>query len=264
MTDPATPDGDVTFEVVDGVGVMTLSRPAARNAITVPMYRQLKAICEGIAPGGAVSALIVRGAGDKAFAAGTDIAHFRDFSTPEHALAYEREMDGILTALETCPVPTIAAIAGACTGGGAAIAACCDIRMATPSIRFGIPIAKTLGNCLSMGTLARLSSLMGPARVKDMVLSARLIEADEALAVGIVTEIAPDFDALMGRAHARAADMGRNAPLTLRATKEAMRRLRPQTAGADSDLITMCYMSADFREGQEAFLAKRPPRWQGR
>jgi enoyl-CoA hydratase len=206
-----------------------------------------------------VGALVVTGAGGRAFAAGTDISSFRDIAGPNDALAYERRINEVLDAVECCPVPTIAAIAGACTGGGAAIAAACDLRIATRDLKFGFPIARTLGNCLSIASLARLVSLIGAGRTREILFTARLIGAEEALAIGLVSEIVDDFEAVQARALDLARTVAGHAPLTLRATKEALRRLRLGTADADDrDLITLCYMSEDFREGQAAFLEKRP------
>jgi enoyl-CoA hydratase/carnithine racemase len=251
---------DLLFEVEDGIGVVTLNRPAARNALTFAMYERIAEIAA--APGEA-RALILTGSGEKAFAAGTDIAQFRDFRSGEDAIAYEAKLDRVLGALERCTVPTIAAIAGACTGGGAGIAAACDLRICAAGARFGFPIARTLGNCLSMANLARLSALIGPGRTIEMIFTARLLSAEEALAAGLVSELLPDHAALMDRASALARLVAGNAPLTLRATKEALRRLR-DSLPPDEDLIRLCYESADFREGMEAFLGKRPPVWTGR
>lgn len=249
----------------DAVAIATLNRPEARNALTFDMYERLADICRAIAPGGPVKALVITGAGTKAFAAGTDISAFREFRTREQAIDYERKMDGVLGAIEQCAVPTIAAIAGACTGGGGAIAACCDLRIATRDLRFGFPIARTLGNCLSMTNLARLAELIGPARTKEMIFTARLIEADEARSIGLVGELLADHAGLMQRALELARLVASHAPLTLRATKEGLRRLRDSGAdGRDHDLIALCYTSADFREGLDAFLAKRAPQWKGR
>jgi enoyl-CoA hydratase len=250
---------ELLFEIRDGIGFVTLNRPAARNALTFAMYERLAKISAD--PGGA-RALIITGAGDKAFAAGTDIGQFRDFRTAEDAIAYEAKLDRVLGALERCAVPTIAAISGACTGGGAGIAAACDLRIAAENARFGFPIARTLGNCLSMANVARLSALMRPARVTEMIFTARLLGASEALAVGLVSEVVPDQPMLMIRAEALARQVAGNAPLTLRATKEALRRLR-DALPPDEDLIRMCYTSDDFREGMEAFLTKRFPIWRG-
>ena len=257
---------ELLYEVADGIGRITFNRPQARNALTFPMYERLREICAGAGDDPAVKVLLITGAGEKAFAAGTDIGQFRSFSTPQDALEYESKGDRVLTAVEKCAVPTIAAIAGACTGGGAAIAGVCDIRIAAANMRYGFPIARTLGNCLSMGNYARLNALIGPALAKEIIFTSRLIEAEEARRVGLVSEVLPDAAALAVRATELATLVAGQAPLTLRATKEAFRRLKEKSLGTDDmdrDLILMCYMSADFREGMEAFLNKRPPVWTG-
>ncbi|HEX2135542.1 MAG TPA: enoyl-CoA hydratase/isomerase family protein [Microvirga sp.] len=255
---------DMLFEVRDAIATVTFNRPQARNAFTFAMYERLAEICAAVDKDRSIRAMILTGAGGKAFAAGTDISQFRAFDTPEDALGYETRMDRVLGILERCRVPTIAAIAGACTGGGAAIAGCCDLRVATSDARFGFPIARTLGNCLSMANYARFTALIGAARVKDMIFTARLVDAAEAHAIGLVNEVVPDADALMSRANEIARTVAGHAPLTLHATKEALRRLRPTIpAGEGDDLILMCYMSRDFREGMDAFLNKRSPSFAG-
>lgn len=243
---------------------VTLNRPESRNALTFGMYERLADLCSGMRPGGEVKAIVIHGAGGKAFAAGTDMSQFRAFATPQDALDYEADIDRVLTAIECCPIPTIAAINGACTGGGAAIAAACDIRITSDTLKFGFPIARTLGNCLAAGNLARLSELMGAGRVREMIFTARLIEAAEALAIGLVTEVHAGEEALMARATELAEQMAGMAPLTLQATKEALRRNRATVKVEDADLITLCYMSDDFRTGMEAFLGKTKPVWQGK
>jgi enoyl-CoA hydratase/carnithine racemase len=192
------------------------------------------------------------------------MTQFRAFETSQDALDYEASIDRVLDAVERCPLPTIAAIHGACTGGGASIAAACDIRIASSRLKYGFPIARTLGNCLAAANLARLSELIGAGRVREMIFTARLIEAGEAERIGLVSEVLEDEDALMERAAALATQVGSMAPLTLRATKEAMRRLRQANPPDDSDLIVSCYMSDDFRIGMEAFLAKEKPEWTGK
>ncbi len=253
---------ELIYDAADGIGTITFNRPQARNALTWAMYAGLVAAIAAADADPAVRAIVITGAGEKAFAAGTDIAQFRSFQTASDAIGYERRIDEVLTTLEACRKPTIAAIAGACTGGGAGIAACCDLRIAAAGARFGFPIAKTLGNCLSMANLARLSALLGPARVKEMIFTARLIETPEALALGLVGEVLPDHAALQQRARTLAHQVGANAPLTLAATKAQLRQLRGPTV-EDEALILSCYQSNDFREGMEAFLAKRPPNWTG-
>jgi len=249
---------DLLHRIENGIGHVTFNRPDSRNALTFAMYDRLAEIC---ADPGDVRALVIAGAGG-AFAAGTDMSQFRAFERPEDAWAYEHRMDQVLDTIERCPVPTIAAITGACTGGGAAIAACCDLRVTDARLKFGFPIARTLGNCLSIASLARLSALIGQGRVREMIFTARLLGAEEALALGLVMEIADDP---LARAGEIAEQIAGHAPLTLRVTKEGLRRLRADGAGADDkDLIETAYMSEDFREGMEAFLGKRKPVFKGR
>jgi enoyl-CoA hydratase/carnithine racemase len=254
---------ELIYTVEDHIGRVVFNRPQARNALTFAMYERLAEICEGIDEKSDVRALVISGAGGKAFAAGTDIGQFRSFEKPEDAIEYETKIDRILTKIETCRVPTIASIVGACTGGGAAIAACCDLRIASADARFGFPIARTLGNCLSLQSLSRLSALIGPSRVKEIIFTSRLMGAAEAHAAGLMHEVVEDGAALETRSLELARMVAGHAPLTLRATKEGLRRLQPRVEEGE-DLILMCYTSADFREGIESFLAKRPPNWQGR
>jgi enoyl-CoA hydratase/carnithine racemase len=256
--------GDLLYRVENGVGVATFNRPAARNALTFAMYDRLAEICATVPPDGSVRAIVITGAGGKAFAAGTDISLFRDFKGADDGVAYERAMSMRIGKIEACPVPTIAAIAGACTGGGGAIAACCDIRLGTEDMQFGFPIARTLGNCLSTGSLAKMVSLVGAARVTEMIFTAKLYDARTCHALGLVTEVHADHEAVLARAMALARDIAGLAPITLRVTKEALRRLRQRSGHADDeDLIRQAYGSADFREGLTAFLEKRKPAWRG-
>lgn len=244
---------------------VVFNRPAARNAMTWHMYERLVQVCEEVAADRSVRAMVLTGAGGRAFVAGTDIAQFRSFKTEKDALDYEARGNHVMGTLETLRVPTIAAIAGPCTGGGAGMAAACDLRVASPSARYGFPIARTLGNCLSMQNYARLFTLLGPARAKDILLTARLMGADEMLACGLVREVVPDEESLLPRAQELAAELATHAPLTMWASKEAMRRIKERLVpdGADSDLILACYLSRDFHEGVDAFLAKRRPEWTG-
>ena len=244
---------------------VTLNRPHARNALTFGMYERLHEVAQEVNADDGIRCVVFTGAGGKAFAAGTDISQFRAFDKEEDALEYEGRMDRVLGALERVRVPTIAAIQGACTGGGAGIAGTCDMRIATSSLRFGFPIARTLGNTLSMANFTRLTLLIGMARVKELIFTARLIEADEALAIGLVNEVVDETE-LEPRVLALAGLLASHAPITLRTTKEALRRIRESFTPPDggSDLVVQAYMSEDFREGIEAFFAKRPARWRGR
>src|SRR3954471_17199723 len=255
---------ELLYELRDGVGYVTFNRPQARNALTFAMYERLAEICNKANEDRSIKALLITGAGDKAFAAGTDISQFRTFDKEQDALDYESRIDRVMNAIEKCRVPTIAAIHGACTGGGASIAACCDLRIASRAMKYGFPVARTLGNCLSMSSYNRLVYLVGPSLVKDIVFQARLIEGDEALAKGLVSELLDDQAALMKRAEELVRVVASHAPLTLQATKEAVLRLRPPVPHDSNDLVLMCYMSDDFKEGMEAFLNKRKPAWTGR
>src|ERR1700761_2045708 len=200
MNAPVQANEDLIYSVDDGIARMTFNRPQARNALTFAMYEQMAKICESINADRSIKALIMTGAGDKAFASGTDISQFRAFKTAQDSLDYEARIDRVLSTLEKCRVPVIAAIAGACTGGGAGIAACCDIRIRPEAYRVGFPIARALASCLSMSNISRLVSLVGPARTKDMIFKARLVEAPEALALGLLNEVVPDVATLQQRA----------------------------------------------------------------
>ena len=253
------------FETDGPVATLTFNRPEARNAMTWEMYQALVEACERVDRDPALRVMVLRGAGGKAFIAGTDIAQFQNFNNREDGLKYEERLDHVLDRLERVAKPTIAQVEGVAAGGGCAIALTCDLRVATPEATFGIPIARTLGNCLSGASYSRLLDVLAPGAVKDMLFTGRLIGAAEAHDLGIVNRLipAPEIGATVG---ALAAEIAANAPLTLRATKEMIRRIlakRRLPAGDDADVVEMCYTSADFREGVTAFLAKRKPSWTG-
>jgi enoyl-CoA hydratase len=253
------------YSVNGPLATLTFNRPEARNAMTWDMYQALVEACGRADQDPAVRVLILRGAGDKAFVAGTDIAQFEGFLSDADALDYERRIDEVLDRLERVTKVTIAQVRGVAAGGGCAIALTCDLRVASPDATFGIPIARTLGNCLSATSYSRLLDLVGPAVVKDMLLTGRFVDAAEGRARGIVTRIEP-AETIERATEEFAQRIAANAPLTLRATKEMIRRItaeRRLAPGADHDLITLCYTSADFREGVAAFLAKRKPTWTG-
>jgi enoyl-CoA hydratase len=256
---------ELLYEVRGAVGLVTFNRPQARNALTFKMYDMLTEVCAGIKPGGPIRALVLTGAGGKAFAAGTDISQFRVFETPEQGLTYEADASARSAIIAACPVPLIAAISGACTGGGAGIAANCDIRLATNDLRFGFPIARTLGNMLSASTLRGLVAHFGESRVKRLLYTSELMGAEEALNCGFISELHADHAAVLARALELAEQIAGNAPLTIQVTKELLHRMRSAAPKIeDEDLVAKVYTSADFKEGLDAFLTKRKPQWQGK
>jgi enoyl-CoA hydratase/carnithine racemase len=255
-------EGAVHLRREGAVAYVTFDRPAARNAMTWTMYQALGAACECISADRQARVAVFRGAGGKAFVAGTDIAQFREFKSGDDGLRYEEVMERHLSAVEQLEIPTLAVIEGWAVGGGLAIATACDLRIATPGSRFGVPIARTLGNCLSVGNIAQIAAAFGLARTKRMLLLAEMLSADEALTAGFLSEIVlPEkLDARVAEICAR---LAANAPITMRATKEAIRRLLHAGLPAGEDLIRECYGSRDFRIGVEAFVEKREPRWTG-
>ena len=250
------------------IATVTFNRPEARNALTWTMYAALEEACEIVDRDDTIKVLILQGAGDKAFVSGTDISQFTSFKEDSDAIEYERKLERLISRLETVKKPVIAAIQGVAVGAGAALALVSDLRYCTPKSRIGFPIARTLGNCLSVAIHSRIVDVIGPARTKELMFRARLVGAQEALQLGLINEIF-EADQFGQRVRQIAEEISQNAPLTLQVTKEAIRRLQHhrRAVGADTlgeDLIVRAYMSEDFREGVTTFLAKRPPHFRGR
>jgi len=264
MSNPTPATDPVLVERSGAIVTLTFNRPEARNAMTWEMYERLYQTCEEVDADDSIRVLVLKGAGGKAFVAGTDIGQFTEFKDGADGLRYESEGDRRTFRIARVTKPVIAQIQGFAVGGGLGIASGADLRVATPDARFGAPIARTLGNCLSMRAYSRYLDLFGPSRLKEMIFTARLLNADEALAAGFVHEIvAPE--AIAARVRELAETIASHAPITLWVTKEAIRRIqesRPLPSG--EDLVATTYGSADFREGVQAFLAKRPPRWTGK
>jgi enoyl-CoA hydratase len=254
------------FETDGAIAILTFNRPEARNAMTWEMYQGLVDACERVDGDPAIRVLVLRGAGGKAFVAGTDISQFQTFRDRADGIKYEERLDHVLDRLERVTRPVIAQVQGVAAGGGCGIVLASDLCVATPESTFGVPIARTLGNCLSGATYGRLVDAIGPRRVKDLLFTGRMLPAAEAHAVGLVSRIAEpgEIDRVV---HELASSLAANAPLTIQATKEIVRRItaaRRLAPGADADVVERCYGSADFKEGVTAFLEKRKPRWRGR
>jgi enoyl-CoA hydratase/carnithine racemase len=246
----------------ESVAILSLNRPEARNALTWDMYDALVEACDRAEASHDVRVLIIRGSGG-AFAAGTDIQQFKDFSGGKAGIDYERRLDAVIDRIERVSVATIAEVDGVAAGGGCAIAMACDLRICSDRARFGVPVSRTLGNCLSMANTARMVDLIGPARTRELLLTGRLIDAKEALAAGLATVVVPAGDVQQETAKV-AAELSTRARSTIAATKAMMIRLRDHRrppAGIADDIINACYGSADFKEGVNSFLEGRKPNW---
>jgi len=260
-----TPDrvAQVRLELRNHIAYITFDQVAARNAMTVAMYESLKSICEDLAKSSSARVAILRGAGGKSFVSGSDIAQFSGFSSGEDGIRYEEGIDDYLAPLAMLPIPSIAVIDGMAVGGGLAIASCCDFRIATPDARFGVPIAKTLGNCLSAGNVAWLVAHLGINIVKRMLLLAELVTAPELLKQGYLLATYP-AEALEGEANQLAERLMRLAPITQKSSKQTLARIIKNNLPDCNDLIRECYGSDDFKNGVISFLDSQPASWTGK
>ena len=255
--------GDLLYERKGRVAWVTINRPDARNAMTFDMYDDLHDLCDEVDKDPEVRVVVVRGAGDKSFAAGTDIRQFLSFETREDALGYEARIGRVLRRLSAVTKPTIAMVQGDAVGGGLFLSLACDLRFAAEHARFGAPVARTLGNCTAPYSFTLLASTVGMVRAREILLRARLVNAAEARTIGLVEEVYPGAD-LEARVGEQAERLTEHAPLTMAAVKEATRRVRDAFALDDAeDIILSCYLSQDFTEGARAFLEKRKPNWRG-
>ena len=258
MTTSPTPPC-LNLELDGKIARVIFNNPSARNALTWPMYEELKKICDALATNPDIRVVIFRGVGDKAFVSGSDIQQFIDLKKDE---AYEVAVDQIFASLQQLPMPTIAMIEGLAVGSSLLIATACDFRVSTPDARFGIPVAKTLGNCLSPSNLSWLAAHLGVPTVKKMLLTAELIKSPELLETGFLhqTAASTEIDSVTNTLAQKLAAL---APLTQKASKLTLARLLQSNLPDCTELMRETYNSKDFKEGVNAFLEGRPPQWLG-
>lgn len=250
----------INFQSDGPIARITFNNPSARNALTWPMYEELKRVCDEIANRPEIRVAIFRGAGDKAFVSGSDIQQFIDLKEDE---AYEVAVDAIFHSLQHLPIPTIALIEGLAVGSGLLIATACDFRISTTDARFGIPVAKTLGNCLSPSNLSWIANHLGVPMVKRMLLTAELIKAPELLDAGYLYQTTT-AEEIADVTELLASKLAALAPITQKASKLALARLMESNVPDCTDLMRETYNSADFKEGVNAFLEGRSPKWSGK
>jgi enoyl-CoA hydratase/carnithine racemase len=241
---------------------VTFNRPERRNALTWEMYDGLTGAIDSCERDSETRVLVLRGSGG-AFVAGTDIAQFAEFRDGADGIRYEARITGIVNRLESARAATVAAIDGVCTGAGLVLAAACDLRVATTTAEFGVPVARTLGNCLSANSCSLLAARIGSSRLLDMIHRARLVSASELADAGFLSEVCEPAD-LDVTVDELVDALLTHAPLTMWAAKAALQRLRLSSLTPDGDIVSTVFGSADFRAGVQAFLAKKRARWTGR
>lgn len=256
MAEPVilTRDGDIA--------TVALNNPQRLNALDKPLWARLGEVMRELSADDSLRCIVLRGAGDKAFAAGADIAEFaNERANAQQAKVYGELIHSTMQAVANCKHPTVAMIKGACVGGGLEIAACCDLRICGTSSRFGVPINK-LGLTMGYGELAGLLALVGRAVALEILLEGRVFDAQEALQKRLVNRVVAD-DQVQTEAYATAQRIAAGAPLVARWHKQFIERLtvRANLSPQEWDEGFACFDTADYREGVAAFLAKRAPKF---
>jgi enoyl-CoA hydratase len=259
-SDCVSADGVVRYERRGVVGRITFDRAGARNAMTWAMYDQLAAALDTLDADPTLRAAELRGTHGH-FVAGTDITQFEGFSGDD-GVAYERRLEAIVSRLENLRIPSVAVVQGHAAGAGLLFATACDFRICTPDARFSAPIARTVGNTLSLKSIARLVAHLGVARTKLLMMTAGVLEAEQARSIGYVAAVV-EATRLEQHVTEFIEKLVELAPNTLRATKQLVQRVLDASAADAEDVVREIYGSRDFREGVNAFREKRPPRWEG-
>ena len=260
-------NGRLMLKRTDGVATITFNNPDKLNAMNLSTWQALGDLCEALASDESLRVLTLEGSGDRAFVVGADISEFgKTRNNAAVSDSYNKMVARAEAAVLAMPVPTIAAIRGFCIGGGFGLAMCCDIRLACEDAQFAVTPAR-LGLGYGYDGITLLSRHLGHSTTADMLFSGRKLAAHEALAKGLCTCIysLETFDA---DCTAYIDQLGRNAPLTIRTVKAALRDLARTEAKRDRSkidaMVKICFDSADYHEGQLAFMEKRPPRFKGK
>jgi enoyl-CoA hydratase len=258
---------EILVERDGGIATVVFNRPRMRNAVSLAMWSEIADVTEGLAKDDAVRAIVYRGAGRDAFASGADISEFTENrKDTQTALAYNKKTEAAYTSIRLCPKPTVAMIFGFCMGGAMALAMACDFRFAAGGSRFGIPAAR-LSIIYGLDPVHQLVDLVGPAYAKDILYSARTLDAPEAFRIGFIQRLMPASE-LEAYTYDYLRTVAENAPLSIRGTKAQVQAIFEGVTDAHrarlKQLGVETSTSADYREGTRAFMEKRAPRFQGR
>jgi len=255
---------ELLVERRDAVAWLTVNRPEVRNALSLALIRSLADTLRTLSQDRAVRVFVLAGAGERVFISGADVREFREhLGTPEDALAYDAACEELQSALRAVPQPVIAMIQGHAVGSGCIVAASCDFRIAVRGAKFGLPVAK-FGFIAPVPDLLRLVDLVGPAKARWLLMTGRLVEAPEALAIGLIDQVV-EPEGLRAAVEDLAATLAANAPLTLKATKQMIEQLTGPSADVrvGAPWYREVFQSRDFQEGLDAFFAKRKPEFRG-
>jgi enoyl-CoA hydratase/carnithine racemase len=257
----------ILVEQSEGIATVVFNRPAVRNAISLAMWQEIAEIARRLGADDGVRAILFRGAGEQAFASGADISEFKENRKDKaSAVAYNKIVEEAEIAIRECPRPTVAMIHGFCMGGGMALALACDLRFAAEGARFGIPAAK-LGIIYDFDAVRQLVDLVGPAYAKDILYSARAMKADEAFRIGLIQRVWPAAE-LESQTLEYLKTVAANAPLSIRGAKAQMAAIFEGSSARHKEEMQAARLetfdSSDYKEGTNAFLEKRPPKFTGK